>query len=107
MKLIIRNIFKVVEGYANVSVDRSVFDAVRGVTPSLEYKTSGTLDGKGARIFTIDGAELISVYNREARNTMFFIEAKEAQKRLVTLVQERANEVKLPFNTALFSPVAA
>lgn len=98
----VRNIFEVSNEFAVVSVDSETFNAVRGVSPELPYTTSRTMDGKGVRIFEIDGVNLMSIYNKETKKTRFVMNQKEALAKLETLEDERSKEPTLPFAFGAF-----
>lgn len=103
IKLVVRNIIGAdVNGYSRVTVSNDLFNAIRGFRPSLAYKAMGDSAGNGVRVFTIDGTDLYANYDKESRKTVYLMKTEDAQKHLVTLAQERANEPKLPFNVEAF-----
>jgi hypothetical protein len=101
IKLVVRSIIgEPIDGYVRVSVENTLFNAVRGVRPLLPYRAQADQGGNGVRIFSFDnGAELHARYNKELRKTMFFMLPEDAQKNLLTISQERANQPKLPYNS--------
>jgi hypothetical protein len=105
VQLIVRNIISdEIDGHVRVTVANELFNAIRGLKPALPYKGAGDLGGNGVRVFNIDGVDLYVHYDKEARQTMFIMKSKDANACLKTLVEERANETKLPFNMAKFVP---
>lgn len=94
----VRNIFSTQDGFSRISVDNETFNAVRGVVPTIPYTTSRTQDGRGVRIFDIDGTKVYSIYDKENRKTGFYMKQTDAQARLRTLAQERSTEPALPFS---------
>ena len=104
IKLVVRNIIGEPDnGYSRVTVSNELFNAVRGVRPQLAYKAQGDQAGKGIRIFTIDGVDLYSNYDKESRKTLFLMKTEDAEKCLCTVAEQRAKEPKLPFNSTVFN----
>jgi len=99
LKLIVRKIIAGGDnGKSQVVVHSDVFKATKGVVPALPYKGIGDETGNGVRMFTIDGINLYSHYNKETSKTSFAMDTKDAKKCLLTLEQERAGEDKLDFS---------
>ena len=104
INLVVRNIIgDAVDGYSRVTVSNELFNAVRGVRPTLAYTAMGDQGGKGIRIFNIDGYELFANYDKESRKTLFLMKTEDAQKCLLTVAEQRSKEPKLPFNSTVFN----
>lgn len=102
-KLVVRNIIgEPINGYVRVTISNELFNAVRGVKPTLPYKGMGDSGGNGVRVFSINGVELCAQYDKETRKTMFLMKKEDAETALLTLAEQRAGEDKLPFNASLF-----
>jgi hypothetical protein len=103
IKLVVRNIIgEAIDGYVRVTVNSEVFNAVKGMRPTLAYRGQGDLGGNGVRVFSFEGVELCASYDKETRKTMFLMKEDDAKAHLLTLAQERDKAEKLPFNTAKF-----
>jgi hypothetical protein len=103
IKLVVRNIIgEEIDGYSRVTVSNELFNAVRGVRPSLPYKAQGDKGGNGVRIFELEGTELFAHYDKVNRKTMFLMKTEDAKKHLLTVAQQRANQPKLDFNASLW-----
>jgi hypothetical protein len=102
-KFSVRKIISTVGDYSRVTLDSETFRAVQGFKPELPYKAMGTADGKGVRVFDLDGVEIMSAYDGEARKTMFFMKNSDASKHLSTLSDERSTEEKLPISLSAFA----
>lgn len=101
--LIVRNIISAdIGGYSRVTVSNELFNAIRGVRPTLAYEGMGDSGGHGVRVFNIDGIDLYVNYDKTKRSTMFIMKTPDALRCLKPLAVERANEPKLPFNAAQF-----
>lgn len=101
--LIVRNIISSdIGGFSRVTVSNELFNAIRGVRPTLPYKGAGDVGGNGVRVFNIEGVDLYVNYDKINRRTMFIMKTPDAQKYLKPLAVERANEPKLPFNATQF-----
>ena len=98
-KLVVRRIIQTSPDgkHAQVTVARELFDQLRGFRPVLKYTTARNEEGKGVRVFDIDGTKLYARYVRDEQGarTVFTMEAADAQKFLSTLEAERANEPKI------------
>lgn len=86
------------------------------IQPILKYTTTGTKDGAGVRVFNFNG---VLVYDHpvdtgevNAGNDgkeypvykqVFFMKTEDAENCLTTLEEERANQVKVPFNVNDFN----
>lgn len=104
--IIVRNIISPdINGYSRVTINNELFNAVRGVKPTLAYKGMGDVGGNGVRVFTLNNIDLYVHYDKTNRNTMFIMKTSDALKCLKPLSVERANEVKLPFNSSAFATV--
>ena len=103
IKLVVRNIIgDSIDGYSRVTVSNEVFNAVRGIKPTLPYRGQGDLAGKGVRVFSFNGVELCAQYDKDSRKTMFLMKTDEAEAHLLTIAQERDKAEKLPFNSNLW-----
>lgn len=85
------------------------------IQPILKYTTTGDQSGKGVRIFNFNG---VVVYDHPTDTgetqtgtdgvsypifkQVFFMKTTDAENCLMTLEEERANQVKLPFNIEEF-----
>ena len=106
IKLIVRNIIGAdINGYSRVTVSNELFNAVRGVRPALAYKGQGDSANNGVRVFNVGGVDLYAHYDKESRKTVFLMKTEEANKHLMSLEQERANEPKLEFDVKAFNVV--
>jgi len=102
--LIVRNIISAdINGYSRVTVSNELFNAIRGVKPALPYTGMGDTGGNGVRVFNIEGIDLYVHYDKINQSTMFIMKTLDAQKCHKSLAAERAGEVKLPFNSAMFA----
>ena len=103
IKLVVRNIIgDSIDGYSRVTISNELFNAVRGVRPSLPYKAQGDVGGNGVRIFSFGETELFAHYDKVNRKTMFLMKTEEAKKHLLTVAEQRANQPKLAFNASLW-----
>lgn len=89
-------------GYSRVTISNELFNDVRGVKPALPYQGRGDIGGHGVRVFNIGGVDLYVNYDKTNRKTVFIMKTSDAQRHLLPLATERANEPKLPFNAAMF-----
>jgi hypothetical protein len=103
---IIRNIIGApINGYSQVTISNEDFNEVRGFNPQLPFTAQGDQApnvSNGVRIFIKNNIALYASYDKEARKTTFIMKTEDAEKCLLTLTTERANEPKLPFNINAF-----
>lgn len=105
--LIVRSIISAdINGYSRVTIANELFNAVRGIKPQLPYKSMGDMAGNGVRVFNLNGVDLYVRYDKASRTTHFIMKTQDARMHLQTLAMERADEEKLPFNSATFATTA-
>lgn len=93
----VRTIIATIGNYSHVVVDRETFEQVNGFRPQLPYTTTRDAQGRGVRVFDIDGAKLYARKDKEEGKTVFVMSTADATKHLQTLAQERENEPALAF----------
>lgn len=106
--IIVRNIISSdIGGFSRVTIANELFNAIRGVKPTLPYKGMGDAGGNGVRVFNIENVDLYVHYDKLNRKTMFIMKTQDALRHLKPLAVERANEAKLPFNSNSFATATA
>jgi hypothetical protein len=93
----VRTIIATIGNYSHVVVDRETFDKVNGFRPELPYTTTRDAQGRGVRVFDIDGTKLYARKDKAEGKTVFVMNSKDAMAHLQTLAQERENEPSLEF----------
>lgn len=102
-KWVVRNIIgEDVNGYSRITIASNCFNAVKGFRPLLPYTAMGDASGNGVRVFKLGETELYASYDKESRKTVYLMKTEDAKSHLLTLVQERANNPKLPFDVMAF-----
>ena len=103
LKLIVSNIIgEDVNGYSRVTVSNELFNAVRGMRPSLPFEDRFDDNGERTRVFNINGVELYANYDKATSKTMFIMKTNEAKQYFIPISQQRANGPKAPFLVSAF-----
>ena len=91
LELSVRKIFESSNGFSRVSVNADVFKALAGFNPSLPYTTARTSNGKGVRVYNINGTAVYTQYDSETKKTYIIMKSEDAKKKLKSLDEERSS----------------
>jgi hypothetical protein len=77
----ISRIIATIGDYSHVVVDRETFDQVNGFKPALPYTTAVDAQGRGVRVYTVDGVPLYSRKDKETGKSVFVMRSLDAAER--------------------------
>jgi hypothetical protein len=86
----VRKIIATIGDYSHVVVDGETFAKVNGFIPELPYTTTRDSQGRGLRVFNVEGVPLYARKDQETGKTIFVMTSKDAQQNYLPLDDERA-----------------